>query len=45
MLNTGDLQYFRIDQEKNDTESKQSSLGILDKILQEFINYSLVRIF
>lgn len=45
MFNTGDSQYFRTNQEKNDTEWKQSSLGILGKILQEFINYSLVGMF
>lgn len=43
MLNTGHLQYFRTDQEKNDPASRQSSLGILGKILHEIINYASSR--
>lgn len=34
---------LRTDQEKNDTESRQSSLGTLGKILHEFIKYTSSR--
>lgn len=40
MLSTGHMQYFGIDQEKNGTESSQSSLTIIGKILHEVRNYN-----
>lgn len=40
MLSSGHMQYFGIDQEKNGTESSQSSLAIIGKILHEVRNYS-----